>query len=80
MTLNIEKLEFTFVDCKLGLSARRVWEHTQYLQVNPFASITPTKALIPEDYVDIIEISGPSFTLTDLIFGLACTDFSIASL
>ena len=64
MTSTHEKLDLIFEDCALGISSRRIWEHTQLRQINPFASITPISARRPQDYVDIIDVSSSVITLT----------------
>ncbi len=63
-----------FKGCVLGISARRLWEHTQMGQINPFALITPASAMQPQAFVDIVEVSGSvpaltGFTWADLLAG-----------
>ena len=62
----MDQFGFRFEDCALGLSARRIWEHTRLRQLNPFAAITPTSAPRPSNYVDIVDVSGLFTTLTGL--------------
>ena len=61
-----KKLDILFENCSLGISSRRIWEHTQLRQINPFRQINPTMARHPQDYVDIIDVSSPIITLTGL--------------
>jgi hypothetical protein len=55
---------WNFKGCALGISARRLWEHTQMGQINPFASITPASAMQPQAFVDIVDVSGAVPALT----------------
>lgn len=55
---------WTFKGCALGISARRLWEHTQMGQINPFALITPASAMQPQVFVDIVDLSGAVSALT----------------
>ena len=59
-----EKWRLAFDECRLELSARRLWEHVELGQINPFPSITPASAAEPQCYVDIVDGSGPVQTLT----------------
>ena len=43
-----------------GLSARRLWEHTQHRQINPFKPINYYSGTNPEAYVDVVGITTPS--------------------
>ena len=67
-----------FEGCELAISARRLWEHTQFRQINPFSLITPTSALNPQAYVDVIDGIGreqrlTGFTLADILSGKECS-------
>jgi len=61
-----DELDLLFEDCNLGVSARRIYEHIHFRQVNPFESITLINAGAPEKYVDIIDISGANLILTNV--------------
>lgn len=74
MTLLGEQWELRFDGCALVLSARRLWEHTELGQVNPFPPITLAGADQPQAYVDIVDGSDPvaaltGLTLADLLAG-----------
>ena len=43
-----EKWRLRFDECRLELSARRLWEHVELGQINPFPSITPASAAEPQ--------------------------------
>jgi hypothetical protein len=65
---------WTFKACALSISARRLWEHTQMGQINPFASITPASAMQPQTFVDVVDVTGTvpaltGVTLADLLAG-----------
>jgi len=64
MTLLDNYAGWNFKGCALGISARRLWEHTQMGQINPFASITPASAMQPQAFVDIVDVAGSVQTLT----------------
>ncbi len=66
MTPVVEQLDFSFEGCVLEISARRIFEHTQLRQINPFEIITPSSYLKPQEYVDIIDAAVPVKTLTGL--------------
>lgn len=55
-----------FESSALAISARRLWEHTELRQINPFAPITQHIALKPQAYVDVADIASPVQTLTGL--------------
>ena len=74
MTLLNNYAGWTFKGCLLSISARRLWEHTQMGQINPFAAITPSNAMQPQAFVDIVDVSRTvaaltGFTLADLLAG-----------
>ena len=74
MTLLDNYSGWNFTGCALGISALRLWEHTQMGQINPFPLITPASAMQPQAYVDIVDVSGSvrsltGFTLDDLLRG-----------
>ncbi len=64
MTLFTNYAGWNFKGCALGISARRLWEHTQMGQINPFALITPASAMQPQAFVDILDVSGTVPALT----------------
>ncbi|HEY0846035.1 MAG TPA: hypothetical protein VGE12_11760 [Noviherbaspirillum sp.] len=66
MTLTERQLDLRIAGCALALSARRLWEHTEFGQVNPFAPIPATGAVRPEAYVDVVNMSGAVQMLTGL--------------
>jgi len=61
-----EQWELRFDGCGLEISARRLWEHTELGQINPFPPITSASAAQPQAYVDIVDGSGPVDSLTGL--------------
>lgn len=74
MTLNNRQLDLRIAGCALALSARRIWEHTEFGQVNPFAPVPASGDIQPEAYVDLVNMSGPvqmlaGLTLEDAIAG-----------
>ncbi len=64
MTLRDNYAGWNFKGCSLGISARRLWEHTQMGQINPFALISPASAMQPQAFVDIVDLSGAVPALT----------------
>ncbi len=64
MTLLDNYAGWNFKGCALGISAQRLWEHTQMGQINPFALITPASALQPQNFVDVVNATGSEWTLT----------------
>ncbi len=64
MTLLNNYAGWTFKGCALSISARRLWEHTQMGQINPFALITPASVMQPQAFVDIVDVSGTVPALT----------------
>ena len=66
MSVLSEKWRLHYDGCPLELSARRLWEHVELGQINPFPFITPPSAGEPQSYVDIVDGSGPVQTLTGL--------------
>lgn len=57
-----------FEDCRLALSARRLWDHTEFGQINPFFSPISATAK-PDDFVDVINIHGEIQSLTGVTLG-----------
>ncbi len=69
-----EQWGMRFDRCRLGISARRLLEHTELGQINPFPPITPVSAGQPLAYVDVVDAAGPvhtltGYTLADLLAG-----------
>jgi hypothetical protein len=54
MMLKEDQLDWHFKDIPIGLSARRIWEHTQLRQVNPFLHVTKERIHRPENFIDVI--------------------------
>lgn len=63
MNLSDRGLELRFDGVSLGLSARRIWEHTALRQANPFRPITPRAPIQPEKYIDVIDACRSGTTL-----------------
>lgn len=65
MTLGADSLELRFAYSEFGLSARRLWEHTELGQVNVFSrSINARREL--DDvaaFIDIVQFDGDAFSL-----------------
>ena len=61
---DIENIGWTFGNNLLGISARRLLEHTQMGQINPFSTFNAASAKKPETFVDVVEVSGLARTLT----------------
>lgn len=58
--------EIDFHGAALGVSAARLWDHTQLHQINPLAPITKQAALCPEAYVDVSSRTGGVRQITGL--------------
>ncbi len=69
MTQLAQQLDLRFKGNALSLSAHRLWEHTTLRQINPFGHITPASAQKPQDYIDLIDMSGSVPTLTGFTLG-----------
>lgn len=74
MSMFDNQMGLRFAGCRLGMSARRIREHTQLRQISPFPLVTRESALKPQNYVDIVDASDPAaaltgFTLSDLLTG-----------
>ena len=61
-------LEIQFTNSDFGLSACRLWEHTELGQINVFSrSISARNELnLPASFIDVIEFTGETFTLLGL--------------
>jgi hypothetical protein len=73
MRLTVKNLDLRFGNYPVGFSARRIWEHTKYGQVNPFSSLAPSLISVAENFIDIVLIGGSTpvislsgYTLNDL--------------
>lgn len=66
MALHPGQLDLRIKGCALALSARRLWEHVECGQVNPFAPIPVAGPLEPRAYVDVVNMSGPVQILTGM--------------
>lgn len=66
MTLNSDSLDLQFASSEYGLSARRLWEHTELGQLNVFKqAISPRKELNDAaEFLDVIWFGGSEITLT----------------
>lgn len=62
----IQNTGWIFGTQMLGISARRLLEHTQMGQINPFSKLNSSSAKNPEAFVDVVEVSGLDRTLTGL--------------
>ncbi|WP_420473796.1 hypothetical protein [Noviherbaspirillum sp. ST9] len=52
--------------CALGLSARRLWEHTEFGQITPFIPIPKEGAIDVRAYIDVVNRAGRMEILTGL--------------
>jgi hypothetical protein len=68
MKLSAETLELTFEDYDFGLSARRLWEHTELGQINVFSQTIRARQASndPESFVDVVRFDGDTFSLAGL--------------
>lgn len=68
MTLNIESLELRFADVDYGLSARRLWEHTELGQINVFDQAVSSRPELndPAAFIDVVWLDGDAFSLAGL--------------
>lgn len=74
MPANDATVQLCFGDARLGLSARRIFEHMLLRQVNPFAPLRPHTAVRAEEFVDVVAMDAESArltgaTLADLLAG-----------
>ena len=54
MSLALNNLTRSFSAFSLALSVRRLWEHTELGQINPFIPTTETGAQRPEAFIDVV--------------------------
>lgn len=68
MTNLIKSLEFRFAGMDYGLSARRLWEHTELGQVNVFNQAVSERAElnVAAAFIDLVGFDGDTFALTGL--------------
>jgi hypothetical protein len=70
--LTEENLELRFGNHRVGFSARRIWEHTEYGQVNPSRMLPPSLVSDPGHFISIVSskfgiiLSGRTDKLTFL--------------
>ncbi|NMM07408.1 hypothetical protein [Polaromonas sp.] len=76
MTLGAETLELRVAGDDYGLSARRLWEHTELGQINVFGQAISTRqvSISPTAFIDVVRInrgifSLAGFTLAEFIAG-----------
>lgn len=76
MTLSTDSLELGFVDVDFGLSARRLWEHTELGQINVFTQAISARPELNDAtaFIDVIWFEGEAIslaglTLADLVAG-----------
>ena len=68
MTLAVKSLELRFPECGFGLSARRLWEHTELGQINVFNQAISERAdlNVAAAFIDLVGFDGESFSLLGL--------------
>jgi len=68
MTLKTEGLELLISRKKYGLSARRLWEHTELGQVNVFRKVISACSELNDaaEFIDVVSWNGEAFRLTGL--------------
>ncbi len=61
----MKKLDLSFQDCDLGISARRLWEHTELGQVNVFGKAISSRPELNEAaaFIDVVRADGDVFSL-----------------
>jgi hypothetical protein len=76
MAQNLKNVDLQFADSDYGLSARRLWEHTELGQLNVFKKAISSRSELNDaaEYVDVVwfgsdEISLTGFTLAELRTG-----------
>jgi len=65
MTQTANSLELSFEGCEFGLSARRLWEHTELGQINPFGRAISARVELNDaaDFIDVVRFDDDTFTL-----------------
>lgn len=68
MTYRIRALELRFFGSNFGLSARRLWEHTELGQINVFRqSVSERNELnVATEFIDLVRFERTTFVLTGL--------------
>ena len=68
MTLDAEGLELPFASGDYGLSARRLWEHTELGQINVFIQPISARRELnnPASFIDVVLFVGETFSLLGL--------------
>ena len=68
MTLDAEGLELEFPNGDYGLSARRLWEHTELGQINVFRKAISARSELNDaaGFIDVVEFEEDHFRLTGL--------------
>lgn len=68
MTQVVNSLELCFEGCDFGLSARRLWEHTELGQINPFGRAISARTELNDaaDFIDVVRFDSGTFTLVGL--------------
>ena len=66
MLLSVDTLEIHFAQSDFGLSARRLWEHTELGQMNVFAESISARPELndPNRFIDVVWTVGSEFLLT----------------
>ncbi len=69
MTLCPDTLEFNWGDKVYGLSARRLWEHTELGQINVFPQAISSRPELndPAAFIDVVQFDGDAFSLVGLM-------------
>ena len=71
MALKKDYLNLKIPNVPYGLSARRLWEHTQHQQVNPFRPISIESRRRPGAFVDVVYVARDAVTY----LGVTLEDF-----
>ena len=68
MTLGPDMLELRLEESGYGLSARRLWEHTELAQINVFSQAISARQELndPEAFIDVVWFVGDAFSLAGL--------------
>lgn len=68
MATTTTTLELRFTGCEYGLSARRLWEHTELGQINVFGRAISQQpgANKAAEFIDVVRFDGETFSLLDM--------------
>ena len=68
MKIDADELELQFPNGDYGLSARRLWEHTELGQINVFRKAISARSELNDaaGFIDVVEFEGDHFRLTGL--------------